>query len=979
VKVLFSVGVWGKDYLRIFVDYSLASQLSSENIPKLSEQHELTYHIATTRAGAEWLRRHPMIARLSQYCWIDWDYFEDLGYDVGSVVVGMDGAKYNFVSILQNLALKKSLDYDALLLNYADFIWTDGSITRAVKSIADNVDLLLTFCLPVDRDSGLVRLKSFKSDQNGVLSLSPREGVRLAIECLNREAKLRYWNNPKFTSVPTYLLWKVEQEGIIIRAYHQTALALRALPNNSIYRNGIRYGSLDGHFTSSLAESCNFSFAANSDEIFVFSLYHAQTNTTLRGKVSREEALRDCLKRSISLTQRKFAEIPIEVRLDYSNTERWDDVSQDSLSTLNKIHESVPTAASFAQQLEYEEYPVTSGARQSNSFSYKIDFGGRLVIFLYRRLLLPVAYSPFGHFLRTILGHRNWRRVHLYLDDIVAAISRARRQHFANNTKQKNYAWGVRRVSRIVKSSYIRLKKIHKLILNPGSVRVIHPLTDGELLELYCAGNPEIIIKRVGSSTCVEVVPNLTISARAMGCFYAGVAVERLISNITDLKTLDWVLSIAEGLLREVIHIAPAWSEGHRALGRNLWFQGRFEEALACFADGEAALLIMAKIADWKPDAMVFLPRNFIHVIGLMGHIEWIVKYKILFGDARQYILLAPESEIINRVFLEYWKNHIRIVTDPDEIARLAIMEPAYSANWSWVMPAEEKGRTELVHAVFSHVEQRWHQENRQPLLRLEDSQVELLQIQKSAWGMSADDWYVCLHVRSGGFYAEGTGTAQDFRNTPIEDYYSTISLILAAGGWVVRMGNSSMPPLDKNRFGALAGRVVDYAHATERSAALDVALCASCRLFISTNSGLHAIAHAFGRPVCGVNFPINVGTPCFAEGVFIPQQYFSLKSGRPLSFEEILSSDLVYANHSFHFQRADIELRRNKPDDIVAVIREALNQDTSSVADVECGDRIKETLSKLNQKYDRRMCGRIGAKFAVLYANELLNVPTSV
>ena len=84
-------------------------------------------------------------------------------------------------------------------------------------------------------------------------------------------------------------------------------------------------------------------------------------------------------------------------------------------------------------------------------------------------------------------------------------------------------------------------------------------------------------------------------------------------------------------------------------------------------------------------------------------------------------------------------------------------------------------------------------------------------------------------------------------------------------------MGDASMPPIDLEKCGT-SGRVVDYAHSPDRSAELDVALCASCVLFVSSPSGLHTVAHAFGRPVCEVNYPIYNGFPWYSDDIFIPQ-----------------------------------------------------------------------------------------------------------
>ena len=985
MRILFSVAVWGKDYLRTFVEYSLASQLAPANIPRLAEKHDLTYHITTTRSGGDWLRQQPAIGFLTEHCWVEWNYLEDSGYDPGAIPAGLDGTKYNFLSQLQNLAIAKSLTYDALIFNYADFIWADGSITGMVDLLGDDSDLILSFCLPVDRRKGLRRLRHFYKSVGSVqtLDIAPREAAAFAIDNLHREAMLRYWDGPKFTHVPTYILWHVDRENVIVRAYHQTALILRVQPNNPVYRNGIQYGSLDGHFTSLLAESSRVRFADNSDQVIAFSLYNTWESTRLARDITREDSLRTCLERSISKTQREFAGTPIQVRRGHKGPEQWQRVANQSQLILDEVHRTVPLYPDIFRPCATEEpveidvvlrRAIKNGRR--GAYSRHISKRARpFFIAFYRGTLVPMVLSRFGRFIQRILGVKRARFLRIKMETWIFSIGLSHPVHgAARSNLERSGSVILALSSRIIKRGYSFLRLAWSGDTAGEAADIPFNPTNEELLDLYMDIPPEDLARRFAASLRpVELVPNFRVSRWAQACFHAGNAAERIIGNISDMARLERVLKTAEVYLREAVRMAPDWSETHRGLARNLWFQSLYSESLLHFAEGERSLARMAAIAGWRPNALVFLPRNFAHVIGLMGHIEWIVKRKILLDDRRQYVLLAPESEIINRVFLDYWKDHIKIVTDPLEIARLAALEPVYSVNWSWIMPHGTDGGVELVHVALSRIEKQWHQEKREPLLRLESTHLELVRNQQMAWGMADDDWFICLHVRSAGFYAEGMGTAQDFRNTPIEDYYPMIQSILDAGGWVVRMGDPSMPSLDASRFGALGFRVIDYAHAPEREPALDVALCATCRLFLSTNSGLHAVAHAFGRSICGVNFPINKGTPCFAEDVFIPQRYFSRSLGRALTLKEILSSDLVYANHNFHLQRAEVELRRNKPSDIVEAVREALCPDTYHVDDPDSANRLKEIFELLNREYDLNMSGRLGTHFSATYAGELM------
>jgi hypothetical protein len=344
VKILVSVAVWGREYATTFAEYSLASQLSPNNIPRLAVEHDVTYHIVTTRRDAAWLREKQNIVALEKFGNIIWDCFEDRGYDPFFIPKGLDEEKYPFLSRLQNLAFECSVDYDILVFNYADFIWADGSLYHSILLMNDGADALLGFCLPVDRDAGKPTLNRYRIDRNASssLDLPCRTAVGLAIDHMHREARLRIWGGKEFSSFPSYLLWRVGEEGFVIRAYHQTVLALRVKANDPEYKKGIRRGSLDGYFTAVLAETGRVHHATDSDTVTVFSLYHTRVDSRITRHESREEALRQCLRDSISEGQRRFAEIPIQFKRAFSESSLWDRVTEDSCRTLLGIHQATP-------------------------------------------------------------------------------------------------------------------------------------------------------------------------------------------------------------------------------------------------------------------------------------------------------------------------------------------------------------------------------------------------------------------------------------------------------------------------------------------------------------------------------------------------------------------------------------------------------------------------------------------------------------
>ena len=76
--------------------------------------------------------------------------------------------------------------------------------------------------------------------------------------------------------------------------------------------------------------------------------------------------------------------------------------------------------------------------------------------------------------------------------------------------------------------------------------------------------------------------------------------------------------------------------------------------------------------------------------------------------------------------------------------------------------------------------------------------------------GMPEGAWWVCMHVREAGYHP-GSMRRNDFRDSDPMSYLEAVRAIRARGGWVVRIGDPSMTPLQQ-----MEG-VIDYVHSDAR------------------------------------------------------------------------------------------------------------------------------------------------------------------
>lgn len=166
-----------------------------------------------------------------------------------------------------------------------------------------------------------------------------------------------------------------------------------------------------------------------------------------------------------------------------------------------------------------------------------------------------------------------------------------------------------------------------------------------DLVDHFEAGDISTIVDHfLPSVSDTKPVPNVLVDRHANACFRAAIQAESFIAQVTDYAVLTSILKSAESLLQDAARHAPEWADATEAIARNLWFQGRHNDALEMFGRAAKQRQEMARLAGWDPEAMVFLPRNCAQVIGLMGHIDAFVKYKMLTGDPRPYLFDRPEA-----------------------------------------------------------------------------------------------------------------------------------------------------------------------------------------------------------------------------------------------------------------------------------------------------------------------------------------------
>tara|TARA_Y100000588_G_scaffold395323_2_gene523404 strand:- start:10523 stop:11902 length:1380 start_codon:yes stop_codon:yes gene_type:complete len=441
----------------------------------------------------------------------------------------------------------------------------------------------------------------------------------------------------------------------------------------------------------------------------------------------------------------------------------------------------------------------------------------------------------------------------------------------------------------------------------------------------------------------------------------------------TSWSDIEEVGNQACAHLRKVLEIDPERLEVYPELWNILFALGKTDEASIVLQQSDELKRQISVARQEDQLDLRFVSPQCLGTMGILGHLINYIKAGLLGWrpPGKLVMLVSDDTQIANPCFLDYWRQYLTLITDPETIDTLSPMASHLEEPLSWGFSCN--GQALFYPTAANLVANQWDIENRPPLMTLSTSDY------KRGWkcledlGVPRDAWFVCLHVRDGGFYGEGDNR-ESYRNADIESYVMAIETIVAHGGWVIRMGDPNMKPLSP------MDQVIDYAHSDVHTDWMDVFLAAQCRFFIGTSSGLAALPIAFGVLCVHTNYLPWVGMHFSGKDLFIPRMIWSTNESRLITFPEIMSSSLGQGADQCSYDRLGVEILENKPEEINDVVSEMLMRLDGKISYTESDEQLQTRLRSLTSACaigpNKVMINaRIGREFLRKYA-ALLDAP---
>jgi putative glycosyltransferase (TIGR04372 family) len=287
------------------------------------------------------------------------------------------------------------------------------------------------------------------------------------------------------------------------------------------------------------------------------------------------------------------------------------------------------------------------------------------------------------------------------------------------------------------------------------------------------------------------------------------------------------------------------------------------------------------------PPETLFLPLDWVRNVGHIALIDfWLKMRELGWLDRRRIVVHAPPDRTANRAYLGCYKPHLRVVADcaPDGAARH--FAAAFGPHVASVLRIPGVGDKYFLEGMGA-IQEEWERQGRGPLLSLSAEDQAFGRAKLREMGVPGGAWFVALHVRSPGFHGESTQGYQDHRNADVATYLPLIREVVRRGGWVVRLGDRTMPRLPR------APGVVDYATGPHKGDRLDVFLCAACRFFVGVASGLAHVPTTFGVPCLLTNWLSNALPVNSRHDLFLPKLVWWEEAGRHLTFDEYFTPEV--------------------------------------------------------------------------------------
>ena len=212
MQVKIVVPVWGMDYIETFIKISLATQLSENNLPLISQKFKVEYVIYTLKSNKLYLKNSESIKFLAKFASIRIETINKL----------KTRDTYRIYGQIHHRELKSSskLNECVFLIN-ADFVFSDGFFDQTLNEIKNGKKVVNIVCPRANLEPVKSLLLSRFSKSREIIQIQPKNLTSIFLRNIHK--MMNYHMLPKSDGdafLPTSLMWKAKNGSLYIRNFH---------------------------------------------------------------------------------------------------------------------------------------------------------------------------------------------------------------------------------------------------------------------------------------------------------------------------------------------------------------------------------------------------------------------------------------------------------------------------------------------------------------------------------------------------------------------------------------------------------------------------------------------------------------------------------------------------------------------------------------------------------------------------------------
>ncbi len=340
-----------------------------------------------------------------------------------------------------------------------------------------------------------------------------------------------------------------------------------------------------------------------------------------------------------------------------------------------------------------------------------------------------------------------------------------------------------------------------------------------------------------------------------------------------------------------------------------------------------------------SPIVIVRLEQLDIGRIGAIIYGDWYLSQKIdgLYrGRYLDFFYFIKSINHVNGQWMKMWKRALPTLAGAElweNVQRLNRLFPGYQ-NYeipdTHVYPAMKKWRPQITDKFFGKIykdDKRLNAviKNKKPNITFSFKEQKKGQRVLEELGIPKDKGYICFWARDAAYLDSALPTMDwsyhNYRDSTIHNYIPAIDEMTNLGYYGIRMG-----ALVKEQINVSNPSIIDYASNGMRTDFNDIYISSHCRFFLCSDGGISSIPESFRIPVIYTNWTLISNLLSGANvisGLVIFKKFYLKKEKRFMSFSEILNLEFGGEPTNNIFEKLQLELIENTPEEICAVTTE--------------------------------------------------------